>query len=364
MAKKQLGKLQFAHAGTTPAEEFRLPGQDGKLVGAGGELNASNKKDLLNQITAYMQQAQSGNRMVTAADYARAKQVAAAHREAVQAAFEDREQYEALGAEIANELYISANKEGFARRFLKRQELVYGQVPMVQMRMKNVVAVVASAPTRVETQWIRDNWYFPPEFYINARPFIEQRDIQRSNTDVLEQKYIESLEAIMVGEDRTWRNLNLESVGVYNPGTAIVGTMTVSSLATVRNLVTRWRIPATSCLVASDLWIDIVGDTGFQQVIDPVSKHELLLTGYLGSILGMSMVTDAFRHPSQAVLSQGEFWVIGAPENHGQYTDRGGIESQPIDGTVEKIPGRGWWMTETVSMVVANARSVAQGIRS
>ena len=99
-------------------------------------------------------------------------------------------------------------------------------------------------------------------------------------------------------------------------------------------------------------------------LINPVAQHELLLTGQLGTVLGMEVISDAFRHEQHKVLSSGEMYVIGAPENHGQYSDRGGIESQPLDGSNEAVPGRGWFMTESLSMVIANARSVAKGKRT
>jgi hypothetical protein len=153
-------------------------------------------------------------------------------------------------------------------------------------------------------------------------------------------------------------------VNISNPLTNIVGTMTAGGLMTLRNQVTRWNIPVTAWLVANDIWNDIVGDTSFQQVIDPVSKYELLLTGQLGVIYGMTILSDAYRHPEHKVLDQGEMYVIGDPINHGQYTDRGGVTSQPIDITTEKVPGRGWVFSELMSMVIANSRSVARAIRN
>lgn len=358
-----MSKFSIATPRVEVATDYRLPGRRERFVGGNGEVNSSDRKELMMTIARSLEAAANGTLLVTEEKARSASEVAKLHREMITAAFDDPQQLAEVGQAIADELYVSANKEGFARRLLKRQELVQGQVPQVQLRMKNVMALIASAPTRIETQFIRDNWFYPPEFYISARPFIEKRDIDRTNSDVLEQKYIESLEAIMVGEDRTWRNLALASVGIANESSTIVGNLTPTGLAAVRTLVTRWRVPARNLLIAADLWTDIIGDAGFQNVIDPVSKHDLLLEGEIGRVFGMTITTDAYRHPTQHVLSQGEFWVVGDPVNHGQYTDRGGIESQPIDSTNEHIPGRGWMMTELVSMVVANARSVAYATR-
>lgn len=348
----------FASARPTQvATDFRLPGRNERMVGRNGELNASSTKDLLNNISS-MLEAASNNNLVTE-DAATRAELAQARRVAVLAAFDSKEELAALGQEMAADLAISANKEGFMRRLFVRGELVQGQRPTARMKMKNVAAVAASGPVRTQTQFVRDNWLTPPEFYITARPYMEQRDIDATNTDILSEKYDETLEAIMVVEDRTWRAMAQQSVGAANEATTILGNLNPSAFASIRNQVASWGIPVTTALLAQDLWTDIVADAGFQQIIDPVSKHELLLTGELGRILGTRLITDAFRHPTHKVLAAGELWMVGDAEFHGQYTDRGGITAQPLDGTNENVPGRGWFLHESISMVLANARSVA-----
>lgn len=345
------------------ATEMRLPGSSERMVGASGDINASSTKDLMLQISKLIEVAAS-QEVVTASAAEQREQLAKAHKEMVTAAFDSPASLKELGEVIADELYVSANRDGFARRFLARQDLSQGSIPNVRMRMKNVVAVTASSASRVESQLIRDQDYYPPEFYITARPYIEKRDIDRSNTDVLEEKYVEAVEAIMVGEDLVWKKMANATVGVANEQTSIVGTMSPTALGNLRNKVTRWGVPAAHWLIANDIWSDIIGDTGFQSLIDPVSKHELLLSGELANILGMTVVSDAFRHPQHKVLEGGEMYIVGDPINHGQYTDRNGIDALPIDGTHESIPGRGWMLSETMSMVIANARSVAKARRT
>jgi hypothetical protein len=44
-------------------------------------------------------------------------------------------------------------------------------------------------------------------------------------------------------------------------------------------------------------------------------------------------------------------------------SDRGGVDSEPTTISVEGTPGRGWVLTETISMVIANTRSVSVGKR-
>jgi hypothetical protein len=351
---------------TTPhvATDMRIPvrASSEQLVGRDGHLNASSKKDLATVVSALMEFAKTNDVMTEQAALSK-EQLATKHREMLTAAFTSKDKLAELAEVMADELYITANRDGFMRRFLAKQELSQGQIPVVRMRMKNVVATVATSAAQVETQLVRDNTFYPPEFYIMARPFIEQREIDRSNTDVLEEKYIETLEAVMVGEDRVFKRLVDNSVGQSNGFTNIVGSVTPLALGQFRNQVTQWGVPARYWLIANDIWNDIIGDGGFQSLIDQVSKHDLLLTGELGTILGMTIVSDGFRHQQHKVLDRGEMYILGDATNLGQYTDRGGLQSLPIDASQEKIPGRGWTVSETLSCVLASSRAVAKGRR-
>lgn len=339
------------------AHDLRFGGT--QAIGHNGELNAYDTKQLGQQIARLMNATQN-QEIVTASSEEKRKN----RQAAIAAVMVDSKAHKEVGAALADELYLAGKRDGFMRRIMARQEVAKGTIPMIWMRMMNVLAVTASEASMIEAQVIRDNKYYPPEFYIEARPFVEQRDIEQSVTDVLEEKYIESLAAMMVAEDRLWYKMATATVNVANPYTNISGTLTATALANQRTLVNRWNIPAANLLIASDIWNDIIGDSSFAGIIDPVSKHELLLTGQLGQIFGMTIYTDGFRHPQHKVFNQGDIFVVGDAINHGAYTDRGGINSQPIDGTQEKKPGRGWFMTELMSMVIANARSVAKANRS
>jgi len=333
-----------------------------RFVASNGDLNASSKKDLLQQAAAFLTLA-SQTGAVPEAEAVSAEALAKAHKQMMTAATQDPTAHKELGEVMADELYQAANREGFARRFLAKQTLGQGQTPRVHMRMKNVTAAISTSATQTHTQLVRDNLYTPPEFYNQTRPFVEMKDIVTATGDVLEEKFVEATEGMGVQEDRTWRNLCLQTVGIDNDPVTFFGSMTASGLMNLRNQVSRWNLPVAYWLVANDIWNDIVGDSSFQQVIDPVSKHELLLTGQLGVIYGMTVISDAYRHPQHRVIDQGEMWCIADAVNHGMMTDRGGIESSPIDVSIEGIPGRGWHMVALLSMVVANSRSVVRGRR-
>lgn len=348
----------------TVVTDLTLAGSKQRLIGSNGEFNVANNQELIQVVAQVMQLAQN-NRIVTQAQAEDSETFARSNRELVQAAFDSRDELIALGEVLAEDVQITQNRDGFMRRFLARQELDQGQIPQIRVNMKNVAAVLATSATQTHTQLLRDNIHYPNEFYITARPFIEQKDISRSTTDILEEKYVDTLEAIMVQEDRIWKQMADETLGLANEFTNVVGRMNTAALAELINKVTRWGLPAKYWLIANDIWTDVIADTSFTNQFNATSfGEELVQTGTIGSIFGLEVVSDQFRHESHKVMNQGEMYVLSSPEHHGQYTDREGLDVRPIDDTHEKVPGRGWVMTEQMSMAIVNSRTVAKARRA
>jgi len=336
------------------ATELKFANSNERAVGANGELNASSKRDLLTQQSKFLQAAASGNMLTIDA---------ATSRELVMAAFNDKEAHRVLGEKISDALYQTANRQGFMRKYLAKIDVQQGSIPRFPVRTKNVTAVWSTSPTKVESQITRDKWFTPTEMTVIARPFIPQVELNQSSGDVLQEKFIEGVEATMVAEDRLYYNQLQTLVGVDNPLTIISGQLTPYLLSTVVTQVTQWGMKAANLLLAADLWQDITGNSDFFNAIDPVARHELLLTGELGVMYGMTVTSDAYRHPEHKVLGKGEFYVIADALNHGAYSDRGGLQSTPTDISMEKMPGRGFAIHESLAVSVANSRSFAKGIR-
>lgn len=357
------GKVKIS-ASRTPvvASEFRFAGASERAIGANGEINASSKRELLNKQLQLLEAASSGQVMLDS----RGHQVEAAakeHRELLKAAANDPAVHRVLGERMAESLYITANRQGFMRKYLTKITVDQGTIPRFPLRTKNVTAVWSTSPTRIESQITRDKWYTPPELSIVTRPFVTQNELNQSAGDVLQEKYVEATEAIMVAEDRLWYNQVNSLVGIDNNLSIMAGGLTPFNLMQLQTNVTRWGLKAPHVLIASDLYQDIVGNAEFYNAIDPVARHELLLTGELAVMYGMTITSDAYRHPEHKVLNQGELYVISEALNHGAYSDRGGINSNPIDIVNEKIPGKGWVIHEEIAISVANSRSVAKGVR-
>lgn len=357
-----------------PIEALRFGGKLGErrdlaLSSSTGEFNAGSKAELIQAITA-LQNAISGQAVVPAYQSALSSsqqytQDLTQRREVLAAAYNDStgSKWAALGASIATQLQEQRNREGFMRRICVGQTLRQGDIARVTMPAWDAVAVVATSSSEVGYQMIRNKVFQPEEFEINANLRVEQLDIEQVSGDILEDVYNQGLDAIMVQEDRLWKKAADLTVGTTNPLNYIAGQLTTQILATIRQGVSDWNLPATTAIISNDFWSDVIGSPDFAQFLDPVTKYDLALHGYLGTLIGMNLLTDAFRQPNQKVLNRGEIYVVGSPENHAAYTDRGGVRSTPTSGADNGSTTRGWLMSEMLSLIVVTGRSVAKGRR-
>ena len=225
----------------TVATDFRFSGSSERAVGNNGEINASSKKDLLNQSMKLMAAA-SNSEVTSEAEAKQREEDAAVNRTLLQAAMKDTSALRIVGEKMADSIYVTSNRKGFMRRFLNKIDLKQGDIPRFPVRRKNVSATLVTGPTRVETQITTDRWLTPPELQIAARLLVPQNELNQSNTDILEEKFVEGLEAIMVSEDRMWYNAVQSTVGVDNDRQVFSGTLSPLSLMSVRQQVARWGL--------------------------------------------------------------------------------------------------------------------------
>ena len=352
-----------AASGEQVADNLRFDGRQERAIAANGEINASSVQDLLqniNQLMVASQRGQVATRRTPVTADQRKERLAV-----FTAAYHDRtgEQWQTLGASIADAIKSQGDREGFLRRLVMGQPLEQGQMPRVPMPSHDAVAVVATSSAAVEYQVIRNKVFTPPEFAITANLRVENIELQQVSGDILENIYNQGVESVMVREDRLWKQAADATVNMENPLQYISGQLTPDILSAIRTNVTQWNLPATTALIANDFWNDIIGNSSFHSLFDPVTRYDLVLNGAIGTIFGMEVVTDAFRQPNQKVLNRGEIYVVASPENHGSYTDRGGIVPTPVDGATTGTSTKGWFMEEFFSLVIANPRSVAVGRR-
>jgi len=347
----------------SPLEELRYSkGGELALSRSTGEFNASSTKDLAMQIGRLMEAV--GNGLIVPEQ----SQMAIAsssddRREIMREAMASDDNWKALGANIAQQVYEQSERDGFLRKLSQGNTLRQGEVQRVPMPPHDSMAVVATGPAGVGYQNIRARQFLPAEFEIIANVRVNALDMEQVSGDLLEHAYNDALQSIMVQEDRLWKKAADATVGMMNPLEYIAGELTTKNLGRLRTAVTDWNLPATTAIISNDYWADIIGSNDFATMLDPITKYDLALNGQLGTLVGLQLLTDGFRAPNQKVLERGEIYVVASPEHHAAYSTRGGIQSRPVDYAHEGSTAKGWMLSEAFSFVLANNRSVVKGKR-
>ena len=335
----------------TPASEFKLEGSDERVVGANGEVNASSKKELIWKQMQLM--AAQANGSVVSDQQVSAESEAS--RFLTELAISDIEARSVIGSLLADQVYLTMNRNGFARRALARLDLIKGEPPRMRVRRAGatvVFAVLAQNDSHVS----RDKWFTPPEMQLCVRPHVCRPDADGNGGQTMADTYLMSIEASMVVEDRMWIGL-LKKAASLTGNSRLVQEFTPETFMEVVGAIKNFWTPHV--FVSSDVWNKIAGKEEFLHLIDPVAKVELLLSGHVCTMLGRTVVTDAYRHPTHRVLSEGEFFAVADPLNHGYYSDRGGLMGMSTH--VEHETRASWLLHENLSMALVDEQSVSFG---
>lgn len=334
------------------------------LVGANGEFNAGNRTEVAQAISVLHRAMQTGEvAKVDAATHDNA--VARAERQATLArAFADRtgDSWLALGEVVGDQIWETLGREGFARKTLLIKTLGRGETGRLRVRRKDVTSFYATANPNVIATQVRQNFVYPPEFYLLAGIIIEDKEIEQSGGDILDDKYVDGLEQILRVEDQIWLLMARRAAPLNNNSFAF-SAFTPTVFSEMRTQIARWGIPCTMGVMAFDLWNDIIADAEWSSWVDPVTKHEIVLDGSLGSIMGVKLITDGFRHDTLRVLSDGEVFFLGAPQTLGGITQRKELTTKAIDRYSQFRPERGWFMEQIEGMSFVNSRAIVRGTR-
>jgi len=360
--------MKLSRGRALPATEYRARKGGERLVGAGGEINANSNKDLLVQIKHLLDGVKSGavarsdETVVTAEER---RQIVAERQEVLAEAIADKtgEKWMALGETISEEIYEALGREGFTRKLLGFKPIKRGDIARIAVRRKDVIAyyIAHEQPTVVAT-FVRQNYVHPPDAYLLANIRIDNLELELADTDLLEHKYNDGLEQILRQEDLRTKALFDHAASAYND-LVFFNAFTPSVFQSMRTQIARWTIPVAAALVSVDIWDDILTDSEFASYYDPVSKHQLIMEGVLGSFFGVTLYTDGFRADNLQVLNPGEVYFLGSPKALGVVMERKPLTVENTMGAIVGQSWRGWYMEQIESQVVVNARSVVRGQR-
>lgn len=343
-----------------PADREMRGLDGGRMFDGQGEMNAWNKKDAAKNLRHFAQAASSGEMKNN--DLGEFVPKNERHQTLV-AAYQDQsgQKWAALGAGMAQLIEQRQQREGMLRKMMNQIPLNTGEEPKITMPRKVAEAVIATSEASVEFQVVRGNRLYPTELALVANLRISNLELQQANGDMLEEMYNQGYEAILVKEDRLWKLAAdaLADTGV-NPTILLGSALTPALLSQIKNQLTGNGLPVGSMLMATDFWNDMLGNPGFYDLYDPVTRYNLIQDGTIGTIFGMPIVTDAFRDPNYRILKPGEMYVTSSPEYMGGFTDRGGVEATPVDGAPTGSDTKGWFIRESFSLGLINPLSIVR----
>lgn len=325
------------------------------------EINASDKKDLMFQIGAFMRTARSGG-VSQRADAESAQQRFADFKAAFDGAKTDGKPFAVLGEVFTDEIWETLGREGFTGKVLATENIQRGATGRIRVRKKDIFAFQITSDVRIQEQRIRQDWIYPPEFTIGCNIVIEDKEIAQASADILDEKFQDGLEAQLVREDKITKAL-LDRASTSFNDLVFYTNFNPTIATTIRTQVNRWSTPAATMLIAWDVWDDILSDPDFVAAFDQVTKHELVLEGTLGKLYGLDLHTDGLRYPTLQVLQPGDIYVTGSPVTVGAKTIRKELESVAINKYNEGRAARGWFIQQIQGQIIGNGRAVAAAKR-
>jgi len=331
----------------------------GRYATASGnrEINASSNRDWMRQVQAMMVHARTDQPMrMRETDQAKAKERHADFK--AKYASPDQSGMRVIGEVMSEEIWETLGREGWSGKILAQQNLGKGDTGRVKVRKKDVTAWQVTTDVKIQENRIRQDWVYPPEYYILCFITIEDKEVEQSSADILDEKFQDGLEAILVRDDNITRSLLNRSISAFND-VVYYTNFNPTVFTTTRTQVNRWGTPAQTMIHAWDVWDDIIADPDFVAWFDPVTKHELVLEGHLGRLLGVELITDGLRYPTLQVLQPGEIFITSSPITVGTKVIRKELESRAIDQYNIGRPVRGWFMQMIQVTVIVNGRATA-----
>lgn len=340
-----------------------LNSRGGRVMNDKGEISASSKHDMMQQMSEIMAALARGEKVMTVEEASAEEQKRKKRREVLSAVIADRDGPTAkkVGQEMAGVINQNLSRMGFARNIMRYETLEAGQRPEVYVQTKNVTAAVMTGPTQAQLQVVRDNTIFPPEVDITARLIVEGRVMNVSREDILQRKFDEGLEQVLVQEDKMFKvGVDTLTSAMNQVSTHVGLTVSPAVFEAGMSMILDWNMPMGSILFASNLWSNFITNRDFEDLIDPVTRLEILRTGRIGTWYGFAVMTDGVREPTQKVLDNGDIYFFSTPEYVGEYTDRGGVMSTPLGVAETGVNGAGWHLAEYWSQALPNHRAVAR----
>jgi hypothetical protein len=327
-----------------------------------GQINASNNADVLTKIKHLLDGMSDGTYDIDRqASYA-GEGVSVEQSEALlREAFSDpsSDGFRQVGQGLLNPIKEVIDYEGLARKIFAPRTVKAGEVVRFDKDVYVrgwVIAEDGQTPQSV----VEGRHIYPPEFEVTAYPSIEIKDKYRAQYDILARTQDRARMSIEYQEDLAAINLLQAGANAVNTTTTFA-TMNLAAFEAIRYQIERHRLICDKFIIHRQEVSDLVNTVSTQ--VDPVTQRELIMAGFIGTILNAMIITTAGTQTFE-ILQPGEVVAVTAPEYLGGMPIRVELFSEPVNEFMEGRPRQGWFWYELVSQVLVNAAGVAIGSKT
>lgn len=323
-----------------------------------GELNASNLKDALAQISKFASllddNVSSSNALTSPSTDNR-------RDELISRAINSTEGKLALAQAMANPIRRNLDYHGIARRALVVDPLPQGALPVYDRDIDVTAMVVSSNGAAPESRVFGDR-VSVPEFEIMSNPTVRIAEVKRRRFNVIDRAVQKARQEIMAQEDANVFAAIDAAASVENTVLDIADAgMLKRDLANLKVQVDRWDLVTSKFFMNINEYNDILrwASGGGQGVgggeIDPVSQREILQTGLYAHLWGADILVSKIVPP-------GTVYAAADPEFVGVMPVRQEAEVLPADEPRRLMLG--WVVSEIIGLAIVNPRGVSKGNKS
>ena len=326
-----------------------------------GEINASGNGEVLEKIKHLLDGMADGTYDVQrTASYAGDGLSIEESDAILREAFSDpsSEGFRQVGQGLLNPIKEVIDYEGLARKVFAPRTVKAGEVVRYDKDVYVrgwVIAEDGQTPQSV----VEGRYIYPPEFEVTAYPSIEIKDKYRAQYDILARVQDRARMSIEYQEDLALINLLQSGANATNT-TTFFATLNLAALEGIRYQIERHRLICDKFIIHRQEVSDLVNT--LSQQVDPVTQRELIMAGYIGTVLNAMIVTTAGTQTFE-ILQPGEVVAVTAPEYLGGMPIRVELFSEPVNEFMEGRPRQGWFWYELISQVLVNPAGVAQGTK-
>lgn len=362
----------FDESGTFNPQRYSLPGKDAarnsrrtdrRMFDKQGQLNAQDDKDALTQAYHLLNNVTKKNADKLSfynPDSPAEKVSKEAKREILAAALTDPsgQGWHLVGQELALPIKALLDYEGFSRKYYRVRQLAQAELFRIPVDIRTPAFVVGQDGMTPEAR-IRTRWITPTEFKVASFPTVDIHDIYLTNFDILDRAQDTARQEIELQEDKA-------GISALDAASQAVNTVTtyaslgIGAFEDVRYQVERHRLMVENFLINRAEQSDVVKTMA--TAVDPVTERELILAGYIGTVLNAMILTTAGTGVEE-VIPAGTFYAVTGPDYFGEMGVRMELQSEPYNKYANRETVKGWAFVEIVGFGVANARAAAKGLK-